>query len=108
MHSKPVSERPRKRCLVAADAPQGPWLCPVVLPVEATIAAALEQARRQTAPNDRPQLDWEGAAVGLWGVRRDRGAVPGDGDRIEVYRPLAADPRQRRRQQLRTARLKRP
>ena len=30
--------------------------------------------------------------------------VPGDGDRIEIYRPLTADPRQRRRQNVRSAR----
>jgi putative ubiquitin-RnfH superfamily antitoxin RatB of RatAB toxin-antitoxin module len=27
--------------------------------------------------------------------------VPGDGDRIEIYRPLRSDPRQRRRERVR-------
>lgn len=49
-------------------------------------------------------IDWENAAAGVWGVRRERDAVPCDGDRIELYRPLLADPRQRRRQRVRAAR----
>jgi putative ubiquitin-RnfH superfamily antitoxin RatB of RatAB toxin-antitoxin module len=30
--------------------------------------------------------------------------VPVDGDRIEIYRPLAADPRERRRKQVQSQR----
>ena len=89
----------RKHCLLALDAEPGPILCPLSLPVDATIGAALLQARRQLqAQGIEVAIDWDGAATGLWGVRRERGAVPRDGDRIEVYRPLLVDPRRRRRQ----------
>jgi putative ubiquitin-RnfH superfamily antitoxin RatB of RatAB toxin-antitoxin module len=89
-----MSDGPLKHCLLAVDLPQGPWLLPLALPPAATIADALRQA----------QIDAVAASTGIWGVRRELSAVPGDGDRIEVYRQLAADPRQRRRQQLRAAR----
>ena len=84
-----------KHCLVVVDAAQGPWLCELELPATATIAQAITQLRQRP---DAPDADWAGAATGIWGSRRDRVVVPADGDRIEVYRPLVLDPRQRRRQ----------
>jgi len=104
MPSSPAPERPTKRCLIAADTPSGPWLRYIELPLEATLGGALQQAQREAPEDVRRHVDWEAAAVGLWGVRLGREAVPGDGDRIEIYRPLTADPRQRRRQNVRSAR----
>jgi putative ubiquitin-RnfH superfamily antitoxin RatB of RatAB toxin-antitoxin module len=88
----------RKRCLVAIDAATGPLLIELELPLDATIGAALAAAR-VAAQRDRlpADIDWDGAATGVWGERRERSAVPQDGDRIELYRPLPADPRERRR-----------
>ena len=96
MRSAHMAERGLKRCLLAVDLPQGPLLLPLSLPMEATIAEALMQA----------QIDCDGATTGIWGVRCARSTVPRAGDRIEVYRPLTADPRQRRRQQVRAAQRK--
>jgi putative ubiquitin-RnfH superfamily antitoxin RatB of RatAB toxin-antitoxin module len=94
-----------KHCLLALDAVPGPILCPLSLPVDATIGAALLQARRQLqAQGIEVRIDWDGAATGLWGVRRERDAVPRDGDRIEIYRPLSVDPRRRRQQRAAVAR----
>lgn len=93
-----------KHCLLALDGPRGPILCALTLPAEATIATALLLARRQLQERGiDEQIDWDGAATGIWGVRCERDTVPRDGDRIEVYLPLAADPRERRRQRARTA-----
>lgn len=39
----------------------------------------------------------DGAGVGIWGRRAEPGTVLEDGDRVEVYRPLRADPKLRRR-----------
>ena len=66
----------------------------VTLPDGATVADALEQARAQAAGLDVP---WN-ADVGIFGELCDRAAVPRDGDRIEIYRPLKADPKESRRE----------
>ena len=66
----------------------------VTLPDAATVADALEQARAQAAGLDVP---WN-ADVGIFGELCDRAAVPRDGDRIEIHRPLKADPKESRRE----------
>jgi hypothetical protein len=100
-----LPEAAQKHCLLALDVPEGPILCPLVLPVDATIAAALVQARQQLQERQiEAAVDWESAAIGMWGVRCERQRVPRDGDRIEVYRSLSADPRHRRRLRARAAR----
>ena len=44
-----------------------------------------------------PALDFERARVGIWSRPCERDAVLRDGDRVEVYRPLQADPKEARR-----------
>ena len=66
----------------------------VVLPDGATVAEALTQARAQSSGLDVP---WD-ADVGIFGELCDRAAVPRDGDRIEIYRPLKLDPKESRRE----------
>jgi hypothetical protein len=73
------------------------YVWPVDLPLQATIAEAIEVAR-QTA--NMPDLPWDSAPVGIFGDLRQRSDRPAPGDRIEMYRPLRADPRQRRREQV--------
>ena len=83
-----------KRCTVAYATPERHWLWVVTLPDSATVADALEQARAQAAGLDVP---WN-ADVGVFGELCDRAAVPREGDRIEIYRPLKADPKVSRRE----------
>ena len=82
-----------KRCTVAYATPERQWLWAVTLADSATVADALEQARAQVAGLEVP---WN-ADVGIFGELCDRAAVPRDGDRIEIYRPLKADPKESRR-----------
>jgi uncharacterized protein len=70
------------------------YLWHVELAVEATIADALASAR--LIANNAP-IPWDDAPVGVFGEPRERTDVPEDGDRIELYRPLVSDPRERRR-----------
>ena len=99
------TERVHKRCLVAVDAARKPFLCELLLAADATIAVALAEARSRLAADPQAgAVDWAGGAVGVWGVRCGRELVPRDGDRIELYRPLPDDPRQRRRQRVRKGR----
>jgi uncharacterized protein len=64
------------------------------LPSTATIADALAVARRDP---EFCGVDWERAAVGIFGMPSTRERGLRDGDRIEIYRPLAVDPKAARR-----------
>ncbi|HUL46411.1 MAG TPA: RnfH family protein [Steroidobacteraceae bacterium] len=94
------------RCLVAYATRARQYLWSVELPSRATIAEALAAARsiaeRESAGLE-PSL-WEAAPVGVFGEPRTRDALIQDGDRIELYRPLRADPRARRRECVRRER----
>ena len=91
----PMADGEHKHCTVAIDAAAGPLLIGVELSLHATIADALLQASKMLEAEGG--IDWDGGATGLWGQRCERSAVPRDGDRIELYRPLSADPRAQRR-----------
>ncbi len=101
-----------KRCVVAYATPQHQYLWTVDLPTEATVADALTAARglaaeTRTTRGTRQELEeipWETAPVGIFGLHCSRQTVPADGDRIEIYRPLRSDPRERRRQRVRQER----
>ena len=45
-----------------------------------------------------PTVDLQRLAVGIWGHPVARDQLLEDGDRVELYRPLAMDPREARRQ----------
>ena len=67
----------------------------------ATVGDALARFPTRTAPD----VDIATAPVGIWGRRVDRSHALRDGDRVEIYRPLVADPKAaRRRRARRTAR----
>ena len=91
----------RKRCVVAYATRDAQWLWSVELPDTATVADALNEARALSRRDDVP---WDSAPLGIFGQPCNRTDVPADGDRIELYRPLAADPRERRRQQVQSQR----
>ncbi len=64
----------------------------------ATVRQALEQsgiARRHS------EIDIVHASVGVFGRRKHPDARLNDGDRVEIYRPLIADPKQARRNRAR-------
>lgn len=96
-----MSTMSRKRCVVAYATPQRQFLWDVELPAEATIGDALAAAR---ALAENEPVPWDSAPVGIFGEVRPRNAVPVEGDRIEIYRPLASDPRERRRKRVRQLR----
>jgi putative ubiquitin-RnfH superfamily antitoxin RatB of RatAB toxin-antitoxin module len=74
----------------------------VRLPTSATLAEAIAQASRDTRLSG---VDVAGCPVGIFGKRARRDTVLADGDRVELYRSLRADPHQARR---RRAAHKRP
>ena len=90
-----------KRCVVAYATRDEQWLWPVDVPCDADIEGVLAAARAAAHRDDVP---WDTTALGIFGQACDRSDIPSDGDRIEIYRPLAADPRERRRQRVQTQR----
>jgi uncharacterized protein len=104
-----MAETGTKRCVVAYATREHQYLWTVDLPDQATIADALEVARGLAATTlttrgtreEIKQVPWDSAPVGIFGEPRNRQDVPSDGDRIEIYRPLQSDPRERRRDRVR-------
>ncbi|HEY2274624.1 MAG TPA: RnfH family protein [Steroidobacteraceae bacterium] len=97
-----------KRCVVAYATRERQYLWRVVLPPAATIADALAAARA-AAERESDAIDpalWEAAPVGVFGEPRRRDERVQYGDRIELYRPLRADPRARRRERVQRERRK--
>ena len=75
--------RPDVQRIVALEVPEG-----------TTLQEAVE---RSGIAELFPEIDPELAAVGIFGtVVKDRGHVLRDGDRVEIYRPLVADPKAKR------------
>jgi uncharacterized protein len=90
-----------KRCTVAYATRARQYLWEVELPATASVAEGIEAARRLAAARGQDAgVPWSSAAVGIFGEPCARTDQCADGDRIELYRPLGADPRQRRRQRV--------
>jgi len=64
------------------------------LPEGATVIDAVEAAR---VLERFPELDLASVRYGIWGELREPAAALREGDRVEVYRALVADPKQMRR-----------
>ena len=92
-----MTEGGRKRCVVAYATRERQYLWAVDVAVDATIADAIEAARQLA---DEPDVPWETAPVGIFGELRERSDCPAEGDRVELYRPLPNDPRDRRRERV--------
>ena len=70
-----------------------------VLLVELPAGATLEQAIIQSRILEQfPELDLKTAKVGVFGKLGKLSATLRNGDRVEIYRPLIADPRAVRKQ----------
>ncbi len=102
MSPSPRGAALRIRCTVAYATRERQYLFPVELDAPACIADALAAARVSAGP--AAQIPWEAAVVGVFGALRTRTEPLADGDRIELYRPLRTDPRERRRERVRRER----
>lgn len=83
-----------KHCSVVCDTAQGLLACELSLPADATVADALAAARQRLGAR---LMLIDGQPVGIFGQLCPLDHVPAEGDRIELYRPLHADPRAARR-----------
>lgn len=70
----------------------------VVIALQLEAGATAEQAIRRSGILERfPGIDLEQDRIGIFGKAVARTAVLEDGDRVEIYRPLRADPKETRR-----------
>lgn len=83
------------RVEVAAGLPDRQYLVALQLPVGSTVQDALEAA---DLPRALPGLTVESGRIGVFGRPCGLDQVLKDGDRVEIYRPLKADPKEVRRQ----------
>jgi uncharacterized protein len=74
------------------------------LPPEATVADALHASGLLAR---HPDIDLAVHKLGVWGKLRTPDDPLRDGDRVELYRPLAVDPKEARRQRDRSHRERR-
>jgi hypothetical protein len=71
----------------------------VIIPVEVPEGATLEQALISSRIQHRfPEIDPASSKVGIFGKLSKLSAVLKPGDRVEIYRPLIADPKAVRKQ----------
>jgi len=96
------------RCTLAFATPARQWCLALHLPAGATAAQALESARRllsaELAQAGSEAPHWASLDCGIFGQPCAWSQVLQDGDRVEVYRPLQADPRESRRSRVQAGR----
>ena len=71
------------------------WVIPIVVPLGTTIDLAIKQSG---ILEECTELVRENLVVGIFGVVKRLSDVLKDGDRVEIYRPLLADPKELRRE----------
>ncbi|MEW8625399.1 MAG: RnfH family protein [Candidatus Thiodiazotropha sp.] len=70
----------------------------VLLIVESSEPLTVEQAIEQSAILQRfPEIDLKVNKTGIFGKAAKLDALLNDGDRVEIYRPLIADPKEARK-----------
>lgn len=79
---------------VAYAEPERQLIIPVNVDVGTTVGGAIVQSGIML---EFPELDVENSKVGIFGKASTMQVQLKDGDRIEIYRPLIADPKEVRR-----------
>jgi putative ubiquitin-RnfH superfamily antitoxin RatB of RatAB toxin-antitoxin module len=82
------------RATVVYCAPDRQWVVGVEVPAGSTLRDAVVASG---LPSQVPQLDCAALDLGVFNRLRNPDAPVREGDRIEIYRPLAIDPKQARR-----------
>ena len=85
----------RLKVEVAAGFPERQWVLALEVPEGSTVQDALSAA---DLPRTMPGVEVAPDRVGVFGRLCSLATPLKDGDRIEIYRPLTADPKEIRRQ----------
>jgi putative ubiquitin-RnfH superfamily antitoxin RatB of RatAB toxin-antitoxin module len=94
----------RLRCEVAYGGPEGQWLLVLELDEGATVGDAIAASGLAALV---PGLQVDDTNVGVFSQRRALRDALRHGDRVEIYRPLLADPKETRRARAQRERRKR-
>jgi putative ubiquitin-RnfH superfamily antitoxin RatB of RatAB toxin-antitoxin module len=71
----------------------------VIIPLQVHTGITLEEAIEQSGILEQfPEIDLEQNKVGIFGKISKKDQVLRDNDRVEIYRPLIADPKEVRKQ----------
>lgn len=71
----------------------------LILKLRVPEGTTLEQAVRESGILERcPEIDLTNAQLGIFGKLNKANAALRNGDRVEIYRPLIADPKEVRKQ----------
>ncbi len=92
--NKPESEPPMIQVEVVYARPGHAWSMTVRLPLASTVEDAILASGLKRSVTG---FDWQNG-VGIHSRRCELGQLLTDGDRVEIYRPLQIDPKERRRQ----------
>ena len=69
-----------------------------ILQLEVPVGSSIEEVVNQSRIKEMYTSESLGSCpVGIWGEVKERSTLVGDGDRIELYRLLASDPKDKRR-----------
>jgi len=79
---------------VAYALPEAQWLLELHVPAGTTARQAVELSGLL---KERPEIDLQHADLGIFGKATPPNQVLRDKDRVEIYRPLIADPKEVRR-----------
>ena len=90
----PIEDRPTIEVEVVFAEPERQELIQVRLPQGGTVQDAITVSGIQ---NQFPDVDLSQNKVGIFGKKTQRDRVLENGDRVEIYRPLKADPKEVRR-----------
>ena len=104
-HLAPAAGDGMIRVEVAYARPDRQVILPLVVPEGTTVETALRQSEIEL---QFPEIDLDNAKVGIFGKITRRDTVLRPRDRIEIYRPLIADPKEVRRQRAGKGRKKKP
>jgi len=87
-------DNPRLEVEVAYATPEEQIIVPLAVEPGTTVEAAI---RRSGLLERFPEIDLAENKVGVFGKVATLGANLGEGDRVEIYRPLIADPKEARK-----------
>lgn len=83
IHVEVAFARPDKQMIVPVDVAEG--------------TTAKEAVEKSAITEHFPEIDLENAKLGIFGKAQKPDTVLKAGDRVEIYRPLIADPKESRR-----------